>query len=195
MRNSEIKRNTKETQIELSLCLDGNGKSDIKTGCGFLDHMLTLFACHGKFDLFVRCTGDVNVDYHHTVEDVGICLGMAFAEALGNCKGIFRYGDITLPMDEALILCAVDVSGRSYLGYEIGELNERVGDFDTELAEEFWLAFVRNANVTLHIRRLAGKNTHHILEGSFKGVARALRKAVAVDPDSCDEIPSSKGVI
>ena len=195
MRNSEIKRNTKETQIELSLCLDGNGKADVKTGCGFLDHMLTLFACHGKLDLFVRCTGDVNVDYHHTVEDVGICLGMAFAEALGNCKGIFRYGDITLPMDEALILCAVDVSGRSYLGYEIGELNERVGDFDTELAEEFWLAFVRNANVTLHIRRLAGKNTHHILEGSFKGVARALRKAVAVDPDSCDEIPSSKGVI
>ena len=195
MRNSEIKRNTKETQIELSLCLDGNGKADVKTGCGFLDHMLTLFACHGKLDLFVKCTGDVNVDYHHTVEDVGICLGMAFAEALGNCKGIFRYGDITLPMDEALILCAVDVSGRSYLGYEIGELNERVGDFDTELAEEFWLAFVRNANVTLHIRRLAGKNTHHILEGSFKGVARALRKAVAVDPDSCDEIPSSKGVI
>ena len=195
MRNSEIKRNTKETQIELSLCLDGNGKADVKTGCGFLDHMLTLFACHGKLDLFVKCTGDVNVDYHHTVEDVGICLGMAFAEALGNCKGIFRYGDITLPMDEALILCAVDVSGRSYLGYEIGELKDKVGDFDTELAEEFWLAFVRNANVTLHIRRLAGKNTHHILEGSFKGVARALRKAVAVDPDSCDEIPSSKGVI
>ena len=195
MRNAEIKRDTNETKISLSLCLDGKGNADVNTSCPFLDHMLTLFAKHGRFDLSVKCDGDIEVDYHHTVEDVGICLGKAFANALGTCCGIVRYGDITLPMDEALILCAVDVSGRSYLGYEIGELKDKVGDFDTELCEEFWIAFVQNAKLTLHIRRLAGRNTHHILEGSFKAAARAIRKAVAIDPDACDEIPSSKGVI
>ena len=195
MRNAEIKRDTNETKISLSLCLDGKGNADVNTSCPFLDHMLTLFAKHGRFDLSVKCDGDIDVDYHHTVEDVGICLGKAFADSLGDCRGIVRYGDIALPMDEALILCAVDVSGRAYLGYELGELTEKVGDFDTELAEEFWLAFVRNASITLHIRRLAGKNTHHVLEGSFKAAARAIRKAVSIDPDACDEIPSSKGVI
>lgn len=195
MRKAEIKRDTKETRIALSLYLDGNGKADIDTGCGFLDHMLTLFACHGNFDLYVKCTGDTNVDYHHTVEDVGICLGKAFAESLGDCKGITRYGDIILPMDEALVMCAVDVCGRAYLGYELAPLSEKVGDFDTELAEEFWLAFVRNANMTLHIRRLVGRNTHHVLEASFKAVSRVLRRAISISPEEKDKIPSSKGVI
>lgn len=195
MRNAEIIRKTAETDIKLSLELDGTGKSSICTGCAFLDHMLTLFAKHGRFDLCISCKGDTEVDYHHTVEDIGICLGSAFAKSLGNCKGIVRYGDIVLPMDEALILCAIDVSGRSYLGYALDLEYRRVGDFDTELAEEFWLAFVRNARLTLHIRRLDGKNTHHILEGCFKAAARALRRAVAIDPDTADEIPSSKGLI
>ena len=195
MRKSEIIRETAETKIKLSLCLDGKGYSEINTGCGFLDHMLTLFAKHGRFDLNISCVGDTNVDYHHTVEDVGICLGSAFADALGDCRGIVRYGDINLPMDEALILCAVDISGRAYLGYELDGLKDKVGDFDTELCEEFWLAFVRCAKLTLHVRRLAGRNTHHILEGSFKAAARALRRAVAFDPDAEGEIPSSKGVL
>ena len=195
MRNAEIIRKTAETDIKLTLELDGRGVSEIDTGCGFLDHMLTLFAKHGRFDLNVSCKGDTEVDYHHTVEDIGICLGQAFLKAIGDCRGIVRYGDINLPMDETLILSAVDISGRSYLGYEIGELKDKVGDFDTELCEEFWIAFVQNAKLTLHIRRLAGRNTHHILEGSFKAAARAIRKAVAIDPDACDDIPSSKGVI
>ena len=195
MRNAEITRKTAETDIKLSLTLDGRGVSEIDTGCGFLDHMLTLFAKHGRFDLNVTCKGDTEVDYHHTVEDVGICLGTAFAKALGDCRGIVRYGDINLPMDEALILAAVDISGRAYLGYEVDLPRRRVGDFDTELAEEFWLAFVRTAKMTLHIRRIAGKNTHHILEGSVKATARALRRAVAYDPDFMDEIPSSKGTL
>ncbi len=195
MRCSDIVRTTKETDIKLSLNLDGKGVSSVDTGCGFLDHMLTLFAKHGRFDLNVTCKGDTEVDYHHTAEDIGICLGMAFAKALGDCRGIVRYGDITLPMDEALILAATDISGRAYLGYGLTLVRRKVGDFDTELAEEFWLGFVRNAKITLHIKQLAGKNTHHILEGSFKAVARALRAAVATDRDAEDEIPSSKGVL
>ena len=157
--------------------------------------MLTLFSKHGRFDLDVTCKGDTEVDYHHTAEDIGICLGMAFAKALGDCRGIVRYGDIALPMDEALILAATDISGRALLGYDLKLVRRKVGDFDTELAEEFWLGFVRNAKITLHVKQLAGKNTHHILEGSFKAVARALRAAVAIDPYSEGEIPSSKGVL
>lgn len=195
MRTSEIKRKTGETDISLSLNLDGSGKSEISTGCGFLDHMLTLFSKHGRFDLKVACTGDTYVDYHHTVEDTGITLGKAFSEALGDKKGIVRYGDMILPMDEALILSAVDISGRDYLGYVLEIPAEKVGDFDTELCEEFWLGFVRNAGVTLHIRQLAGTNSHHIIEGAFKSVARSLKKAVAVDKDFADEIPSTKGVL
>lgn len=195
MRTSEIKRKTGETDISLSLNLDGSGKSEISTGCGFLDHMLTLFSKHGRFDLKVACTGDTYVDYHHTVEDTGITLGKAFSEALGDKKGIVRYGDMILPMDEALILSAVDISGRDYLGYALEIPAEKVGDFDTELCEEFWLGFVRNAGVTLHIRQLAGTNSHHIIEGAFKSVARSLKKAVAVDKDFADEIPSTKGVL
>ncbi len=195
MRTSEIKRKTGETDISLSLNLDGSGKSEISTGCGFLDHMLTLFSKHGRFDLKVACTGDTYVDYHHTVEDTGITLGKAFSEALGDKKGIVRYGDMILPMDEALILSAVDISGRDYLGYALEIPAEKVGDFDTELCEEFWLGFVRNAGVTLHIRQLAGANSHHIIEGAFKSVARSLKKAVAVDKDFADEIPSTKGVL
>ena len=195
MRCSEIARTTKETDIKLALNLDGRGVSSVDTGCGFLDHMLTLFSKHGRFDLDVTCKGDTEVDYHHTAEDIGICLGMAFAKALGDCRGIVRYGDIALPMDEALILAATDISGRALLGYDLKLVRRKVGDFDTELAEEFWLGFVRNAKITLHIKQLAGKNTHHILEGSFKAVARALRAAVAIDPYAEGEIPSSKGVL
>ena len=195
MRCSEIARTTKETDIKLALNLDGRGISSVDTGCGFLDHMLTLFSKHGRFDLDVTCKGDTEVDYHHTAEDIGICLGMAFAKALGDCRGIVRYGDIALPMDEALILAATDISGRALLGYDLKLTRRKVGDFDTELAEEFWLGFVRNAKITLHIKQLAGKNTHHILEGSFKAVARALRAAVAIDPYAEGEIPSSKGVL
>ena len=188
-------RDTAETRIKLELDLDGKGKSEINSGCGFLDHMLTLFAKHGRFDLKLDCDGDTEVDYHHSVEDIGITLGLAFKEALGNKCGICRYGDIILPMDEALILSAVDFSGRSYLGYNLNLPSSKVGDFDTELVEEFWLGFVRNCECTLHINQLAGVNTHHIIEGAFKSVARSLRKAAAIDELAKDEIPSTKGVL
>ena len=195
MRKSEINRKTAETDISLTLDLDGSGKSTIDTGCGFLDHMLILFAKHGRFDLSVKCVGDVEVDYHHTAEDIGISLGQAFAEAVGDKKGIYRYGNMILPMDESLILSAVDISGRDYLGYDLRIPTEKVGDFDTELVEEFWLGFVRNAGVTLHIKQFEGTNSHHIIEGAFKSVARSLRAAVAIDPTCADEIPSTKGVL
>lgn len=195
MRTVTIDRKTAETDIKLTLNLDGSGASSIDSGCGFLDHMLTLFAKHGRFDLEVTCHGDTQVDDHHTVEDIGICLGQAFTEALGNKAGIYRYGYTILPMDEALILSAVDLSGRAYLAYDLTPPSSRVGTFDTELGEEFWLAFVRNCACTLHMRQLAGKNSHHILEGAFKSVARSLRKAVSVDPTLKGEIPSTKGVL
>jgi len=195
MRTIEINRKTAETDISLKLNIDGRGTSCVKTGCGFLDHMLTLFASHGKFDIALSCVGDTEVDYHHTAEDIGIVLGMAFKEALGDKKGIVRYGNMILPMDEALILSAVDFSGRGYLGYALEIPTEKVGDFDTELCEEFWLAFVRQAECTLHIRQLAGKNSHHIIEGAFKSVARSVRSAVRVDAEFADEIPSTKGVL
>ena len=195
MRTAQIIRKTAETDISLSLCLDGSGCGNIATGCGFLDHMLTLFARHGRFDLEITCKGDTWVDDHHTVEDVGIALGQAFAQALGDKRGICRYGDVTLPMDEALILSAVDLSGRGYLGYALQIPTQKVGTFDTELVEEFWLGFIRNAQATLHIRQLAGSNSHHIIEGAFKSVARSLRAAVAIDSACKDEIPSTKGVL
>lgn len=195
MRSSEIKRKTTETDIYLRLVFDGAGKSNIDTGCGFLNHMLTLFASHGRFDLEIKCTGDVDVDYHHTVEDIGIALGEAFFEALGDKKGIVRYGNMLLPMDEALILSAVDFSGRGHLEYALEIPTDRVGDFDCELCEEFWIAFARNARCTLHLKQLSGKNSHHIIEGAFKSAARSIRQAVAVDKDFADEIPSTKGVL
>ena len=195
MRNSQYSRKTAETDITLSLNLDGTGVSEIDTGVGFLDHMLTLFARHGRFDLSVKCAGDTQVDDHHSVEDIGICLGKAFSQALGDKRGICRYGDITLPMDEALILSAVDISGRAFLVYDLDIPTEKVGTFDTELVEEFFIAFAANAGITLHIRQLAGRNAHHIIEGAFKSVARSLRKAVAIDPDCADEVPSTKGVL
>ncbi|MBR3835669.1 MAG: imidazoleglycerol-phosphate dehydratase HisB [Clostridia bacterium] len=195
MRTSEIKRDTAETKIALTLVLDGTGKSDIQTGCGFLDHMLTLFAKHGRFDLTVDCDGDIDVDDHHTVEDIGICLGKAFSEALGDKKGIVRYGNFILPMDEALIMCAVDISGRDYLAYRLEIPTQKVGTFDTELVEEFMLAFTRNAGLTLHINQLSGTNSHHIIEGTFKCLARTLRQAVNIDEKFKDEIPSTKGVL
>lgn len=195
MRKAEIKRKTAETDVSLTLTLDGSGKSVIDTGCGFLDHMLTLFAAHGKFDLAVKCVGDVNVDYHHTTEDIGIALGEAFASALGDKRGILRYGDEILAMDEAVILSSVDFSGRSYLGYFLNIPTEKVGDFDTELVEEFWYGFVRKASCALHLRQLSGRNSHHIIEGAFKSVARSLRQAVAVDERFAAEIPSTKGVL
>ena len=195
MKTATVGRKTAETEINLTLTLDGTGKSEITTGCGFLDHMLTLFAKHGKFDLQLSCKGDTWVDDHHTVEDVGIALGQAFSEALGDKKGICRYGDTVLPMDEALILTAVDLSGRSYLGYGLQIPTQKVGAFDTELVEEFFLGFVRNAGMNLHIRQLAGSNSHHIIEGAFKSVARSLRQAVSIDTAFADEIPSTKGVL
>ena len=195
MRRAEIHRRTAETDIALTLDLDGAGVSDIDTGCGFLNHMLTLFARHGRFDLTVRCKGDTDVDDHHTVEDIGICLGLAFAEALGDMRGINRYGSLILPMDEALILCAVDISGRDHLGFEMDFPTEKIGAFDTQLVQEFWLGFVRKANVTLHLRKLAGVNSHHIAEGAFKAAGRALRAACAIDPALAGEIPSTKGVL
>ena len=195
MRTSNIKRTTAETDISLKLNLDGTGCSNVATGCGFLDHMLTLFAGHGRFDLDVTCKGDTWVDDHHTVEDIGISLGKAFKEALGDKKGITRYGSTILPMDESLILSAVDLSGRGFLGYDLQIPTEKVGTFDTELVEEFWLAFIRNAECTLHIRQLAGSNSHHIIEGAFKSVARSLKAAVAIDAAFADEIPSTKGVL
>ena len=193
MRTAQITRRTAETDIMLTLDLDGTGKSTVKTGVGFLDHMLTLFAAHGKFDLEVTCQGDTWVDDHHSAEDIGICLGQAFQTALGDKRGITRYGSYLLPMDEALIQTAVDISGRSYLGYGLEIPTEKIGTFDTELVEEFWLAFVRQCPMSLHIRQLAGKNAHHIVEGCFKSVARSLRIAVA--SDGTNEIPSTKGVL
>ena len=195
MRQAQLERKTAETQITLSLNLDGSGTSSIQTGCGFLDHMLTLFTKHGRFDLSILCNGDIDVDFHHTVEDVGICLGQAFAQAIGNKRGIRRYGSMTLPMDEALILSAVDISGRCFLGYGLNVPTEKVGNLDTELIEEFWLAFTRNAAITLHLQQLAGTNSHHIIEGAFKSAARSLAQAVAIDPQYQDEIPSTKGVL
>ena len=195
MRKSTIVRKTGETDISLTLNLDGKGQGTIDTGCGFLDHMLTLFAKHGAFDLQVKCKGDTFVDYHHTVEDVGICLGQAFEKALGDKKGIVRYGNFILPMDEALILTAVDLSGRSFLVKELDIKANKVGDFDTELVEEFLLAFTRTANCTLHVRQLSGSNAHHIIEGVFKSLARSLKSAVAIDQSAKDQIPSTKGVL
>ena len=195
MRVFEITRKTGETDIYVKLDLDGTGKSEIASGCGFLDHMLTLFSKHAGYDLTVACKGDVEVDYHHTTEDIGIALGKAFFEALGDKKGITRYGDILLPMDETLIRSAVDISGRDYLAMNLEIPTWKVGDFDTELCEEFWLAFVREAKITLHVTQLAGKNAHHIIEGVFKAVARTLGKATAIDARRADEIPSTKGVL
>ena len=195
MRTSTISRKTAETDINLTLCLDGTGCADIRTGCGFLDHMLTLFARHGSFDLSVSCIGDTQVDDHHTVEDVAICMGKAFSKALGDGAGICRYGSMILPMDEALILSAVDVSGRDLLSYRLEIPTQKVGTFDTELVEEFWLAFVRHAGITLHLRQLDGKNSHHIIEGAFKATARALAMAVAMDEKNEGRVPSTKGVL
>jgi imidazoleglycerol-phosphate dehydratase len=195
MREAVINRKTAETDIVLSLALDGSGVSTIKSGVGFMDHMLTLFAKHGRFDLALECVGDTQVDGHHSVEDMGICLGQAFREALGDKKGITRYADTTLPMDEALILTAADISGRAYLACALEIPAQKVGDFDTELVAEFWAAFVRSAQITLHIRQLAGMNSHHIIEGVFKSAARTLRKACAVDPALGDEVPSTKGTL
>lgn len=195
MRTAKITRQTSETDITLELNIDGRGESKISSGCGFLDHMLTLLAKHARFDLTLTCKGDTEVDDHHTAEDIGIVLGQALAKALGDKKGINRYGNMILPMDEALILSAVDISGRGCLVYDLQIPSEKVGTFDTELVEEFWLSFVRNADCTLHIRSLSGKNSHHIIEGAFKSVARSLRAAVAVDPAFADDLPSTKGVL
>ncbi len=195
MRTSTINRKTAETDISLTLNLDGIGESNIDTGCGFLDHMLTLFAKHGRFDLDVKCVGDTDVDDHHTVEDIGISLGLAFKEALGDKKGVTRYGYMILPMDETLILSAIDFSGRSYLNYDLDIPAEKVGTFDTELAEEFFYGFIRNAECTLHIKQLDGKNSHHIIEGTFKSVARTIKEAVKIDSKFADDILSTKGVL
>ena len=195
MRSADIKRTTAETDITLKLNLDGKGKSKIDSGCAFLDHMLTLFAKHGGFDLTVKCKGDTAVDYHHTTEDIGICLGQAFTKALGDKKGIVRYGNMILPMDEALILSAVDLSGRSFFVKDLNIPATKVGDFDTELCEEFFYAFVRSAECTLHVKQLSGSNSHHIIEGTFKSVARSLKQAVAIDKNLKDQIPSTKGVL
>ncbi len=195
MRTAEIKRTTKETDIALKLDLDGTGKSEVNSGVGFLDHMLTLFAKHGRFDLELSCNGDTYVDDHHSVEDIGIALGQAFEQALGDKRGIVRYGSFILPMDETLILSAVDISGRSYLNFDLHIPTQKVGTFDTELTEEFFLGFVRNANLTLHLKQLEGKNSHHIIEGAFKAFGRTMKQAVAIDEDFKDEIPSTKGVL
>lgn len=195
MRSCELSRRTAETGIRLRLDLDGTGVGHIDSGCGFLDHMLTLFARHGRFDLDVTCQGDTHVDGHHTVEDIGICLGDAFAQALGDKRGITRYGSMLLPMDEALILTAVDISGRGMLCYGLDIPTERVGTFDTELAEEFLIALARRGNMTIHVRQLAGRNSHHMIEGAFKSLGRSLGQAVAIDPKFSQEIPSTKGVL
>lgn len=195
MRTATLERNTAETKISLKLDLDGTGAGKIDTGCGFLDHMLTLFARHGDFDLTLTCQGDTQVDDHHTVEDVGIVLGQAFAKALGDKRGIRRYGQSLLPMDETLVLCAVDLSGRAYLGWAVDLPAQKVGDFDTELGKEFWLGFLRHCPASLHFRELSGENTHHILEAVFKGAGRALKQAVALDEKHRDEIPSTKGLL
>ncbi len=195
MRSVEIERKTAETDIRLALDLDGSGKSVINSGCGFLDHMLTLFSKHSGYDLSVQCKGDVEVDFHHTTEDIGIALGQAFYKSIGDKRGITRYGDIVLPMDETLIMAAVDISGRDYLAMQLEIAAEKVGDFDTELCEEFFQAFVRESKLTLHVRQLAGKNAHHIIEGVFKAVARALSAATKIDAARADEVPSTKGVL
>ena len=195
MRSYEINRKTAETDITLLLNLDGKGEGKISTGNGFFDHMMLLFSRHSGFDLNISCNGDTNVDFHHSAEDIGICLGKAFYSALGDMKGITRYGHIILPMDEALILVALDISGRSYLSFDLPLPSLRVGDFDTELCEEFFTAFVRNAGITLHIKELSGTNTHHIIEGCFKAVARVLKTAVKIDAENADKIPSTKGVL
>lgn len=195
MRRAEIKRTTNETDIYLELNIDGSGKSDIDTGCGFLDHMLTLFARHGRFDLTVKCKGDTYVDYHHTTEDIAICLGKAFSDALGDKKGVVRYGNIVLPMDESLILSAVDLSGRGGFYGELGIPTQKVGDFDTELCGEFFIALANNGGMTLHIRKITGANSHHIIEGAFKASARAFKEAVSLDEKFLNEIPSTKGLL
>lgn len=195
MRTSTIQRRTAETDIELTINLDGSGKSSIDSGCGFLDHMLTLFSKHGRFDFTLKCNGDTQVDDHHTVEDIGISLGLAFKEALDDKKGVSRYGYMILPMDETLILSAVDFSGRAFLNYDLKIPTEKVGTFDTELVEEFWLGFVRNAECNLHIKQLNGTNSHHIIEGAFKSVARSMKDAVKIDEKFADEILSTKGVL
>lgn len=195
MRNAQIDRKTTETDIALSVELDGTGIYDIDTGCGFLNHMLELFTRHGRFDITLRCNGDTYVDDHHTVEDIGIALGQAFSIALGDKKGIKRYGQCILPMDESLILTAADISGRGFLGYDLNIPTQKVGTFDTELVQEFWIAFARNACCTLHIKQLAGTNSHHIIEGAFKSAARSLREAVSIDSAAPDSIPSTKGLL
>ena len=195
MRKSVISRKTAETDIKVELLVDGSGSSKIDSGCGFLDHMLTLFSRHGRFDLNLSCKGDTNVDYHHTAEDIGICLGKAFSEALGDLKGITRYGSMILPMDETLMLSAIDISGRSFLLFDCTFPTEKIGDFDSELVKEFWLAFVRSFNVTLHIKMISGENSHHISEAVFKSAARAISQAVSKDERFPDEIPSTKGVL
>ncbi len=195
MRSFSTERKTAETDIKLKLNIDGTGKSTIDTGCGFLDHMLTLFAKHSRFDLDVTCKGDTNVDYHHTAEDIAIVLGNALSECIGDAKGICRYGHIILPMDESLILCAVDAGGRACLNYKLSIPTEKVGDFDTELVEEFMAAFTRSAKINLHLKQLDGTNSHHIIEGAFKALARALKTAVSIDEKFKDEIPSTKGIL
>lgn len=195
MRRKSIERNTKETQIILALEIDGKGVSEIKTGCGFLDHMMELFARHGRFDLAIECKGDTHVDYHHTAEDIGISLGKAFKEALGDKRGIYRYGQFLLPMDEALVMCAVDISGRSFVNFDIQIPTQKVGDFDTELVKEFIMALSREMGLTIHFKQFAGENSHHIIEAVFKGMARALRAACAIEEEFADEIPSTKGVL
>lgn len=195
MRKVSIDRKTKETDISLTLNLDGKGVSQIETGCGFFDHMLDLLTRHARFDLTVTCNGDINVDYHHTVEDVGIVLGQAFKKALGDMKGIIRYGTTILPMDESLIMTALDISGRSYLRLELPVRATKIGDFPVELVEEFLVAFVRHSGITLHVVKMAGTNSHHVIEGAFKSLARSLKTAVAIDKDFANEIPSTKGVL
>ena len=195
MRNAEIIRKTAETDIVLSLELDGDGKAEIDTGCGFLNHMLTLFASHANMNLSVKCVGDVQVDDHHTVEDIGICLGQALAKAIGDARGITRYGSMILPMDEALILCAVDISGRDFLSYRLTIPTEKVGSFDTELVEELFLALTRHAGICLHFQQMEGKNSHHIIEGAFKAFAHAMHDAVKIDPEKAGKIPSTKGML
>lgn len=195
MRRKKIVRDTKETQIILALEVDGTGAYEIDTGCGFFNHMMELFTRHGRFDIAIDCKGDTDVDYHHTVEDIGIALGRAFREALGDKKGIYRYGSMLLPMDEALILCAVDIGGRSSVNFDVEIPTQKVGDFDTELVKEFVLALAREMGLTVHIRMLAGENTHHIIEGVFKALGRALRQACAIEEEYADEIPSTKGVL
>ena len=195
MRNATVDRVTKETKVSLTVELDGTGRYDNRTGCGFLDHMLELFAKHGRFDITVNCDGDAEVDFHHTTEDIGITLGSAFAQALSDMRGIRRYGSFILPMDEVLMLCAVDISGRSYLGFDVELPAEKVGDFDSELSREFMAAFSRSLKCTLHFKMIEGGNTHHIIEAMFKGFGRAMRQAVRIDPDFADEIPSTKGTL